>query len=888
MDKGPPAHPAPHPAPPTMSTPPSGSHLPSDSPRQGIPATESSCPRCGRPVPANAALGACPHCLLAAGFASEHAVSNDSLPPPGLDELAPEFPQLDLLELLGRGGMGAVYKARQKSLDRLVALKLLRPGLDADPSFAERFTREARALAQLNHPGIVTLYEFGRTDSGRFFILMEFVDGLNLRQLLAAGRLAPREALAIVPPLCDALQYAHDRGLIHRDIKPENILIDRLGRVKIADFGLAKLTATSAGRDGSPSPSETPAPALTSDTGHCSLVTGHSASDETVAGVLFGTPGYMAPEQRERPSAVDHRADIYALGVVLYQLLTGELPDAQQLQPPSQRVHLDIRLDAIVLRALEKNPILRYPAASELKTHLETIAATATPPAGSADGPSASSAPASSNPVNPENPVQKTSAPPPLSASAIASSQRYSRIIATAFAVLYALHLLWIFSTADELPARVASHCGMNGRADGYMGKTGYVIFIAAFPLGLALFFQVTALLTRRLPAQYINIPHRDIWLAPDRRPQLIAILQSWLATLSCALVIFFAQLHTLTLLANRLDPPRLPDIALFTLLGFPSVLLLWSIGLLLRLAEPNTAAKLHTRRSLIIAIVSTALLGFFAAPAIAAWNQRDENTVPAKPAAPPTETGQKFPHLMHDETKDTSAPAQSFAQAESWLRLIDDGHYAQSWQTASSAFQQSITEAKWSALLAATRSPMGAVISREPGELQRFDKLPDTTGGPHLVIKFTTRFEHAGPSIETLRLTRETDGTWRASSYFAKLHATPAPSEFTRHTETWLHLIDDGRYSESWASASSHFKKAASESQWETALKSVRAPLGKVLERHLTSSQQLEKIPNAPGGPHRILQFSTRFENKPDATETATFARDNDGLWRASGYLIK
>ena len=340
-----------------MTTPP----FPPSAPAPGA----DGCPRCHRPIPPGAAHGLCPACLLGAGFftqPADAAAPGSDAPPPRPEDLAPEFPQLEIIELLGRGGMGAVYKARQRHLDRLVALKLLRPGLDADPSFAERFTREARALAQLNHPGIVILHEFGRSPGGLYFIVMEFVDGVNLRQLLAAGRLAPREALAIIPPLCDALQYAHDHGIVHRDIKPENILTDRLGRVKIADFGLAKLVAD----DRAPG-----APASDSSSG-----AGQAASagfELTEAGKVMGTPRYMAPEQREHPTAVDHRADIYALGVVLYQMLTGELPDEKQLQPPSQRVRLDVRLDEIVLRALEKNPALRYAAASELKTRIETL-----------------------------------------------------------------------------------------------------------------------------------------------------------------------------------------------------------------------------------------------------------------------------------------------------------------------------------------------------------------------------------------------------------------------------------------------------------------------------------------------------------------------------------
>jgi serine/threonine protein kinase len=171
---------------------------PSDSPK---------CPQCGTPLPSRALAGLCPACLLQQGAATETARGGQAPPfnPPSLAELAPMFPQLEILELIGKGGMGAVYKARQKELDRLVALKILPPGIGHDGAFAGRFAREAKALAKLNHPGIVTLYEFGQAD-GLFFFLMEFVDGVNLRQLLHAGRIAPREALAIVPQICDALQ----------------------------------------------------------------------------------------------------------------------------------------------------------------------------------------------------------------------------------------------------------------------------------------------------------------------------------------------------------------------------------------------------------------------------------------------------------------------------------------------------------------------------------------------------------------------------------------------------------------------------------------------------------------------------------------------------------
>ena len=193
--------------------------------------------------------------------------------------------------------MGVVYKARQKSLNRLVALKLLAPERVGDPVFAERFSHEAQALAKLNHPNIVTIHDFGQA-GGFFFLLMEFVDGVNLRQAMKAGRFTPEQALAIVPPVCEALQFAHEHGIVHRDIKPENLLLDKDGRVKIADFGIAKMLGES----------DASTPAVPSFTG-------------------VGTPQYMAPEQG-KAGRVDHRVDIYSLGVVLYELLTGELPAA--------------------------------------------------------------------------------------------------------------------------------------------------------------------------------------------------------------------------------------------------------------------------------------------------------------------------------------------------------------------------------------------------------------------------------------------------------------------------------------------------------------------------------------------------------------------------------
>src|SRR5262245_46684093 len=310
-----------------------------------VSSESKQCPKCGGPIPPEAPQGLCPKCLLAqASIPTEpgHGAAPKPLPPT-LKEMAAAFPHLEILELIGHGGMGFVFKARQPKLERLVALKILPQTMASDPAFAERFTREGRVLARLNHPNIVTIHDFGQAN-GFFYLLMEFVDGVNLRQAMRAGRFTPEQALAVVPKICEALQFAHNEGILHRDIKPENILLDSKGRVKIADFGIAKLV-------GEP----------------------HADATLTGSGGTLGTPHYMAPEQVEKPATVDHRADIYSLGVVFYEMLTGELP-LGKFQPPSQKVEVDVRLDDVVLHALEKEPARRYQQVSEVKTAVETIA----------------------------------------------------------------------------------------------------------------------------------------------------------------------------------------------------------------------------------------------------------------------------------------------------------------------------------------------------------------------------------------------------------------------------------------------------------------------------------------------------------------------------------
>ena len=316
------------------------------------------CPRCGIQLPPGRLTELCPRCLLRLGLEEgEEANEPDAVvtasagslaPPPEPSELAPDFPQLEILDVIGQGGMGVVYHARQKGLDRAVALKILTVDPRQDPSFAERFTREAKALASLSHPNIVAVHDSGRAGD-RYYLLMEYVDGTNLRELQRRGAVAPVKALRLVSQVCEALQFAHEEGIVHRDIKPENILVDRRGRVKIADFGLAKLMRRAPEQRALTGPQQ-----------------------------AMGTVHYMAPEQIERPLEVDHRADIYSLGVVFYELLTGELPVGRFL-PPSEKIEVDVRVDEVVLKSLEKEPQRRYQQVSDVKTRVDHISETFTP-----------------------------------------------------------------------------------------------------------------------------------------------------------------------------------------------------------------------------------------------------------------------------------------------------------------------------------------------------------------------------------------------------------------------------------------------------------------------------------------------------------------------------
>lgn len=306
--------------------------------------SNTSCQQCGSFLNDE---GTCPACLFnlalshTAPQVSPNAASADL---PSIDELNRQFPQLEITRLIGRGGMGAIYQARQTALDRDVALKLIARPVGVTASFSERFEREAKTLAKLSHPNIVTVYDYGQTADGLPFLVMEYVDGINLREAMLAQSIACDDALDTISAICKALAFAHSKGIVHRDIKPENILLGEDGTLKVADFGIAKIVDDS-----------------------------NSTPTLTATRQVLGTLNYLAPEQLESPDQVDHRVDLYAIGVIFYELLTGQLPLGRFDPPSLVNSGIDQRVDAIVMKSLARKPALRYQQAAELDADLYQV-----------------------------------------------------------------------------------------------------------------------------------------------------------------------------------------------------------------------------------------------------------------------------------------------------------------------------------------------------------------------------------------------------------------------------------------------------------------------------------------------------------------------------------
>lgn len=285
--------------------------------------------------------------LLQAGagaFATRKPTGHMHWDPPPVERLQAALPGYEVTALVARGGMGAVYKGVQRTLKRPVAIKVLPPEIDAgDLHFAERFQREAQAMARLSHPNIVAVHDAGETSDGLLYFVMEFVEGTDLAEVIERrGRIDPAEALRIAIGVCEALVFVHGKGIIHRDIKPSNIMLDERGGVKVADFGLAKSYDA-------------------------------EASHLTASDWVLGTPSYAAPETREPHQTVDGRADLFSTGVMLYQMLTGHLPVGRFAAPSTEVAHLDARVDALVDRCLQPDREKRYATAQELLADLKAL-----------------------------------------------------------------------------------------------------------------------------------------------------------------------------------------------------------------------------------------------------------------------------------------------------------------------------------------------------------------------------------------------------------------------------------------------------------------------------------------------------------------------------------
>ena len=266
----------------------------------GIAEHLSLCSRCEAAMQALEAK-ADPLLTALSGSVPLHAAATEPLPPHLLElaksarqERPTRLGRFEFIGELGSGSYGTVFKARDEKLNRTVAIKMLRTNRLAGPEELERFLREARSFAQVNHPGIVTLYEIGQ-DEGQYYLVEEFVEGVTLADRMAAGPVPHRDAADLLARVCEALHAAHQKGVIHRDLKPANILLDKEGRPHLTDFGLAKF-------EGEEKP-------------------------VTEAGQVLGTPAYMSPEQaRGESHRVDARSDVYSFGVILYELLTQERP----------------------------------------------------------------------------------------------------------------------------------------------------------------------------------------------------------------------------------------------------------------------------------------------------------------------------------------------------------------------------------------------------------------------------------------------------------------------------------------------------------------------------------------------------------------------------------
>ena len=887
-----------------------------------------SCPKCGAVLPGTGICAAC-----AANFLQGEPTVAPGEPfvPPSVAELAEKFPQLEIFELIGKGGMGAVYRARQRELDRIVALKILPPGIGDDPAFAERFAREARALAKLSHPNIVTLFEFGRAEDGPYFFLMEFVDGVNLRQLLHAERISPREALEIVPQICDALQFAHDHGIVHRDIKPENILLDRRGRVKVADFGLAKLIGTGA---------EAPGEGI------------DAHADLTGAGKILGTPSYMAPEQTVRPDAVDHRADIYALGVVFYQMLTGELP-TKNIEPPSRCVRIDVRLDEVVLRALEQKPERRYQQASVLKTQVEIIAQD-----------------------------EKSEVGNPRSEMA----SRFSRTAVVGAAVAICSPLLWFvlpfvatllgWIAVSQIRRSAGKIYGLwlavfDGllfpllALDALIGGSWMALMKVVFHLDRQ-WIPVAGLLALATIAWVDYVLIRRVWRAanqPVDQSATAAARRSPRKVIAWALVVVavlgLAAGVFSTMKAKR-GAEGVGDIAIAkngatTLPGREAN------GIPVA-AHPGHTGDAGVFGPVIERVVNKdGMIDFDTGKIVAelpesvtkandlaenvldafAWMEREGMDAMSMQGGLLSEDGFKGLDMkikaLAPEEWDRLAAEQlpailASTEIRKWQTLLSDKKIPQTcaFQTREggmgilqiTGFTENPTQVKLRYKLVQTakdasmdstalrnrlidlelETARGRALYREENparrqleaELASFEKAHPNLRDAAFFELVTQR--QAALSAESAKLAQKfAAGNPERAALQAKLDAlqhvltgrTGDTEPATSAVQAWLALMDGGQYAQAWQASSDGFRQTVTQEGWVTMSQAVRGPLGAVISRKSTSTQQMPAGPGTAGSSYIVTKFDTSFATMPAAVETVTFTLEKDGQWKAAAYLI-
>lgn len=962
-----------------------------------------------------------PAALLKQGAAEDTLLESSTpfhLPP--IEELAPFFPQFEILELIGQGGMGAVYKVRQKELDRIVALKILPPAIGETAGFAERFAREAKALARLNHPGIVTIHEFGKTTASAqplYFILMEFVDGVNLAQLMKADRISPHEALAIVPQICDALQFAHDQGIVHRDIKPENILLDRLGRVKVADFGIAKVV----GNVGTAHVTEDVASVHDRP---------HSTGQEplfTLGEKIIGTPQYMAPEQINHPADVDHRADIYALGVVFYQMLTGELP-GKDLQAPSRKVHIDVRLDEMVLRALDRDPERRYQTAHEFRTVLDDLPQATPPPTYVAAPPKRGMSRRwwwgflemiMLGPVRGFNPPAKRKEYFLL--LGLAAVAVYGLVVSPR--TVWMLGLCWmaglIFWQKILMPYRAglleAGTLGAEGRSAGPTKLLGrfFTLIMVAVMIFLTLFaaiFSPTILRNfevarkQESPKPHANgnpataaalaettqtktsngdSSQRMRWPV-EKNPPLVPVGEGLeegpLFPLKAEAVgwaesdgqfnpvmylvkpiprggaegrvegrgeregnrrLFIHRGTDPLATANRFlgsyEINAVPDTdeiyAGFSLSSEGELYLeVWTevkgvrlTGWQTRPADPfdkpsggirksksrvektansmtqaeyekNTVGFANQYLDLVLELAGAEALGF---------GNPDANRIVTR------EKLDRFNAAYPDmpdmpDARCLELAAQRLLDLQGRMKVLKDGGLGEKHPNYAKLKVQADALTEVIGDKERVSESGGKKDARTMPEVEIAAKLHFLSNGeitlngevitePALAdamkvlqkdskdVKVSISSDPGVPYAKVLEIIDlcQKSGIWNLS--FAK-----DEKEKLDTVAEWLGKMDEGNYAECYTASADAVKKAVAEEKWKEAMVLFRTPMGVVVSRKMIKSEEVRELPGMPDGEHRLMQFATEFANKKSAVETVIFTKENDGVWKNSGYFIR